>query len=147
LRRAGPSDAAAIRELTRAAYAKWVPLIGREPKPMGADYEAAVREHRFDLLYREGRLAALVETIVRPDHLLIENLAVSPACQGLGLGKKLMAHVEGLAAALGFAEVRLYTNTLFAENIAFYARLGYRVYKEEEFRAGVAVHMSKAVKR
>ncbi len=146
MRQAGPSDAAAIRELTRAAYAKWVPLIGREPKPMAADYEAAVREHRFDLLYREGRLAALVETIVQPDHLLIENLAVSPACQGLGLGKMLMAHVEGLAAALGFAEVRLYTNKLFAENIAFYARLGYRVYKEEEFRAGVAVHMSKTVK-
>lgn len=113
---------------------------------MGADYEAAVREHRFDLLYREGQLAALIETIVLPDHLLIENLAVSPARQGLGLGKKLIAHVEDLAAALGFAEVRLYTNKLFAENIAFYARLGYRAYKEEEFRGGVAVHMSKAVK-
>jgi len=146
LRHAGPSDAAAIRELTRAAYAKWVPLIGREPKPMGADYEAAVRAHRFDLLYRDGELAALIETIVEPGHLLIENLAVSPACQGLGLGKKLMAHVESLAASLGFAEVRLYTNKLFVENTAFYARLGYRVYKEEEFRGGVAVHMSKAVK-
>jgi len=31
LRRAIPADAAAIRELTRAAYAKWVPVIGREP--------------------------------------------------------------------------------------------------------------------
>ena len=147
MRRAGPSDAGAIRELTRAAYAKWVPLIGREPKPMGADYEAAIRKHRFDLLYRDRQLAALIETIVEPDHLLIENLAVSPARQGLGLGKRLMAHVENLAAAQGFAEIRLYTNKLFAENIAFYARLGYRVYKEEEFRGGVAVYMSKAVKR
>ena len=147
MRRAGPSDAPAIRELTRAAYAKWVPLIGREPKPMGADYEASVRAHRFDLLYRDGELAALVETIVEPDHLLIENLAVSPACQRLGLGRKLMAHVESLAASLGFAEVRLYTNKLFAENVAFYAKLGYRVYREEEFRGGIAVHMSKAIKR
>ena len=31
LRQAMATDAAAIRELTRAAYAKWVPLIGREP--------------------------------------------------------------------------------------------------------------------
>ncbi len=29
LRRAKATDAAAIRELTRSAYAKWVPLIGR----------------------------------------------------------------------------------------------------------------------
>jgi hypothetical protein len=33
LRQATPADAAAIRSLTRAAYAKWVALIGREPKP------------------------------------------------------------------------------------------------------------------
>jgi ribosomal protein S18 acetylase RimI-like enzyme len=113
---------------------------------MGADYQAALRDHRFDLVYREGTLAALIETIMEPDHLLIENLAVLPACQGLGLGRKLMSHVESLAASLGFAEVRLYTNKLFAENVGFYAKLGYRVYREEEFRGGVAVHMSKRIK-
>ena len=43
--RARPEDAPAIRDLTRAAYAKWVPVIGREPKPMGADYDLAVRAH------------------------------------------------------------------------------------------------------
>ena len=30
-------DAEAIRDLVRAAYAKWVPLIGREPMPMKED--------------------------------------------------------------------------------------------------------------
>ena len=54
LRQAVATDAPAIRDLTRAAYAKWVPLIGREPKPMTADYAEAVRKHRFDLLYAEG---------------------------------------------------------------------------------------------
>src|SRR4051794_10754155 len=72
-------DAAAIRDLTREAYAKWVPVIGREPKPMTADYDEAVRKHRFDLLHVGGRLAALIETIREADHLLIENVAVSPS--------------------------------------------------------------------
>ena len=31
IRRAGPADA--VRALTRLAYAKWVPLVGREPTP------------------------------------------------------------------------------------------------------------------
>ena len=44
LRQAVATDAAAIRELTRAAYAKWVPLIGREPKPMTANYEERPRQ-------------------------------------------------------------------------------------------------------
>ena len=76
MRQAVPGDAGAIRALTRAAYAKWVPVIGREPLPMVADYEAAVGKHRFDLLYVDGVLAALIETVPKDDHLLIENVAV-----------------------------------------------------------------------
>lgn len=47
LRTALPGEAAAIHTLTRQAYARWVPILGREPKPMGADYEAAVPTHRL----------------------------------------------------------------------------------------------------
>src|SRR5258707_15069259 len=90
-------DAAAIRKLTRTAYAKWVPVIGREPKPMTADYAEAVRKHRFDLLYVEGELAALIETIPEADHLLVENVAVAPAFQGGGHRREAGAPVEELA--------------------------------------------------
>ena len=123
LRQAMATDAAAIRELTRAAYARWVPLIGREPKPMTANYEEALARHRFDLAYIEGTLAALFETVREADHLLVENVAVSPSFQGRGLGRKLMAHAETLAKAMGFDTIRLYTNQRFAENIALYRRL------------------------
>jgi ribosomal protein S18 acetylase RimI-like enzyme len=147
LRQAVATDAPAIRELTRAAYAKWVPVIGREPKPMTADYAEALRRHRFDLLYEEGKLAALIETIPQVDHLLIENVAVSPPLQGRGLGRKLMVQAEKVAASLGFNETRLYTNKLFVENIQLYTKLGYKVDKEEEFKGGgLVVHMSKRIK-
>ena len=146
LRRALASDAPAIRALTRDAYAKWVPLIGREPKPMTADYAEAVRRHRIDLLHLDGVLAALIETVAEADHLLIENVAVSPALQGRGLGRRLIAHAEQIAASSGFAETRLYTNKLFADNIALYCRLGYRIDREEVLSIGVAVHMSKPLR-
>ncbi len=145
LRQAGPADAPAIRALTRAAYAKWVPLIGREPKPMGADYAAAVRLHRFDLLEADGVLAALLETIPAPDHLLVENLAVAPAFQRQGLGRRLMALAEDLARAAGFSQVRLYTNARFGENISLYASLGYAETGREVLPVGVAVHMRKTL--
>lgn len=143
LRTAVPADASAIRDLTRAAYAKWVPLIGREPKPMGADYEAAVRAHRFDLLCVGGELAALIETIDEGDHLLIENVAVSPGHQGKGLGTRLMAQAEAVARALGYRRLRLYTNQRFEENIRLYRRLGYRIDSEEPSGDAVRVNMSK----
>ncbi|WP_372786560.1 GNAT family N-acetyltransferase [Phenylobacterium sp.] len=144
LRQAGPADAAAIRRLTREAYAKWVPVIGREPRPMGADYDAAVRDHRFDLLYLDGVLVALIETIDEGDQLLIENVAVSPGFQGRGLGSKLMAHADGLARSLGYRRIRLYTNKRFTENVTLYLRLGYAIDGEEDVGDGaIRLDMSK----
>jgi GNAT superfamily N-acetyltransferase len=147
LRRALPAEAEAVRALTRQAYARWVPLIGREPKPMQADYDRAVREHRIDLAYDDGLLAGLIETIEQSDHLLIENVAVAPAFQHRGIGRTLLAHAEQVAAARGYGEVRLYTNQRFAENVMLYLRVGYRIDREEMLPAGVAVHMSKPVRK
>jgi len=138
-------DADAIRELTRAAYAKWVPIIGREPKPMFADYARALTRHRFDCVEINGELAAVIETVMEGDCLLIENIAVSPPHQGRGLGRRLMSHAETLAISLGIGRLRLYTNKLFAENIEFYRGLGYGVDREEVMNGGVATHMSKTL--
>jgi len=145
LRQAGPADAPAVRALTREAYAKWVAVTGREPLPMRVDYDEAVLKHRFDLLYEGDTLAALIETAVEPDHLLIVNVAVAPAFQGRGLGRRLMAHAEKIAIDAGFTEVRLYTNSLMAENIALYRRLGYRIDREQPFGTSIQVFMSKPV--
>lgn len=146
LRRGSEGDADAIRELTRAAYAKWVVPIGREPKPMAADYAAAVRNHRFDLLYVDEALAGLIETIDQGDRLLIENVAVSPEFQRRGLGARLMLHAEEIARTLGRERIWLYTNRRFAGNIELYSRLGYDVDGEEPIDAGMTrTNMSKRI--
>ena len=143
IRRAIAADAALVRSISRAAYAKWVPLIGREAWPMTADYDAALRNHIIDLLHLEGDVVALVEMIAAADHMLVENLAVLPDHQGLGHGRRLMAHAESVARIMGHRSVRLYTNQRFVENIDFYQRLGYAIVHEEALPAGVVVHMEK----
>ena len=145
IRLAALADAPAIRELTRAAYAKWVPVIGREPLPMTFDYDALVLTHRFDLLFADDRLAALVETVDKGDHWLIENLAVHPDFQGRGFGKRMLAHAETQAAEANIVEMRLYTNKLFAENIRFYRSRDYQIDREEPYKGGVITHMSKVI--
>ena len=145
MRQAVPADAAAVRTLTREAYAKWVAVTGREPLPMRVDYDEAVARHRFDLLEQDGVLVALIETAREPDHLLIVNVAVSPACQKRGLGRRLLAHAEQLAVGAGYCDIRLYTNSLMVENIALYRQLGYRIDREEGDAPRIQVHMSKAL--
>jgi ribosomal protein S18 acetylase RimI-like enzyme len=145
IRPASLEDAARIRDLTRAAYAKWVALIGREPLPMQADYQRAVAEHTIDLLIDDGALAGLIETILRPDHLWIENVAVAPERQGRGFGRLLLAHAERRAIHAGRPEIRLLTNQAFAANLELYAKLGYSIDRTEPFRAGITVHLSKRI--
>jgi ribosomal protein S18 acetylase RimI-like enzyme len=145
LRRATPADAGAVRDLTRAAYAKWVPRLGREPLPMSADTEKAVRDHIVDLLILDGLAVALIEMAPEPDHLLIVNIAVSPDFQGQGYGRALLVHAEAFSRSLGLEELRLYTSIHLTENVKLYERMGYRVDREEEAapHLGVFVYMSK----
>jgi GNAT superfamily N-acetyltransferase len=143
IRRARPPDAARIRALTRSSYAKWVAVIGREPLPMAADYDRAVRDHIIDLLFVGTGLAGLIETVNEGDHLLIENVAVAPSFQRQGYGGLLVAHAEQVARSLQLPELRLYTNARFAGNVDFYRRHGYAVDREEPFKGGITVYMSK----
>jgi ribosomal protein S18 acetylase RimI-like enzyme len=142
-RAAQPGDAPAIRNLVRAAYAKWVPIIGREPRPMQADYDAAVREHDFDIATRNREMVALIETMLRDDHLWIENIAVAPQAQGQGLGTLLLERTEARARAAGRTELRLLTNGKMDVNITLYRRVGFTFDKEEPFGDGTVVYMSK----
>ena len=124
-----PADAADMPEivaLVRAAYAPYVPRIGREPAPMTADYGAAVDEGRVLLARRGARLLGILVTEVRADHLLVENVAVDPGAQGTGLGGRLLARAEQEACGCGLPELRLYTNARMTENLRFYARRGFR---------------------
>ena len=142
--RAGaPDDVAAIRALVDAAYAKWIPLIGRKPLPMQADYSRAIHQHDFTLVERGGELIGLIETEARSDHLYIVNVAVAVDRQGHGLGRRLIAHAERQALAKGFGEIRLITNVLFTANIALYECVGYEVYWREPVLGGEAAHMRK----
>ena len=142
-RSAAPADAAAIKAIVRAAYAKWVPVIGREPLPMRADYDKAVREHQFELAIEDGRIVGLIETIAHDDHIWIENVAVTPEAQGRGIGRQLLDSAERTAVEAGLRELRLLTNGAFKANVSLYKRQGYAVDREEPFMNGTTVYMSK----
>ncbi|MGU3450888.1 MULTISPECIES: GNAT family N-acetyltransferase [unclassified Methylobacterium] len=150
VRRGAPADAEAIRGLVEAAYTKWIPVIGRLPIPMQADYAQALRDHRFDLLRTGPDLAGLIETRAEADHLLVVNVAVDPAFQGRGFGSRLMGRADAVAAEAGLARLRLYTNKKYTANLRLYGALGYRVEREELYDGpgrtrddDVTVHMVK----
>jgi len=126
IRHATDADVAAIARIVDAAYAHYVPRMGRKPGPMLDDHAARVREGKAFVHATEGVVAGVLVLIDAPDHLLLDNVAVDPARRGSGIGRALLRFAEAEAQRRGHPEIRLYTHVTMTENIALYARIGYR---------------------
>ncbi len=74
----------------------------------------------------QGEIAGLMVLLPKADHLLLDNVAVTPERQGSGLGRRLVTFAEAVALRLGYTEIRLYTNVAMHENLRIYAELGYQ---------------------
>lgn len=130
IRRAATTEAQAVKDLVERSFAHYVPRIGRRPGPMDEDYAARIAAGE---VYLAGEPIEGVAVLRRqPDHLVIDVVAVEPAAQGKGLGRRLVGFAEETAKRFGAAEVRLFTHELMHENIALYARLGYEIYESRK---------------
>lgn len=144
IRRATPEDVEQIGALTAAAYAQWVPVMGREPVPMATNYVDAIAKHIVAVLENDDVMCGVLELVSEKDHVLIDNIAVHPDQQRRGFGRTLMNHAESTARALGHSEVRLYTNALFTSKLQFYDALGYSVLETSVMIPGsITVHLHK----
>jgi ribosomal protein S18 acetylase RimI-like enzyme len=125
IRGARAEDAGRIGEIARAAYGKYVPRIGRAPAPMAADFAAQIAAGRVVVIEADGTVAGYMVAWPQADAYFIDNIAVDPARQGGGFGRRLIDHGEREARrhALGF--IRLYTNAAMTENLAYYPQHGY----------------------
>jgi ribosomal protein S18 acetylase RimI-like enzyme len=148
IRQAESRDVASIVPLVEAAYARYVPRIGRRPAPMTADYAALVESGEVWVCTDGDDVVGVL--VIRPsaDALELENVAVDPGWRGLGYGGALIRFAEERARELGLRAVTLYTNEAMVENLRLYPRLGYveterrvengyrRVYFEKHLDAG-----------
>ena len=126
VRPAVAADGEQMRRLADAAYGHYVRRIGRPPAPMLADYSRIAGESHVWVAEEQGRLVGFLVLEPRPDHLLLDNVAVDPDRQGTGVGGRLLALAEDQARLLGLSEVRLFTHAAMTENLEHYPRRGYR---------------------
>jgi ribosomal protein S18 acetylase RimI-like enzyme len=145
IRPADASDADAVRVLARAAYERWIARFGREPSPMRDDYSRRIADGQVWVLDQAGETVGLIVLKDDPEAeaLRIPNIAVAPAAQGRGHGRRLLDFAEQEAKRRGYREMRLFVNALMSENIAFYQHLGFveigRVHGDEPDRVYLAM--------
>lgn len=131
LRPARSDEHAALQSLVRAAFADYVPLMGRRPSPMDASFSDDVAAGRA-LVLTDDTGGLLGCAICRPkrqedgeDVWYLDVLAVAPDAQGRGYGDRLLAAAEQQGRAAGFSKITLITNVVMTDSIAFYRRRGF----------------------
>ena len=125
IRAAVIDDKCSIERIVLSAYRKYAERIGKPPGPMLDDYAARIRAHQAWVIESDGSVCGLVVLVAEKDHLLLDNVAVDPACQGRGLGRALLGFAEREALRRGDTELRLYTHEKMTENLAMYPALGW----------------------
>ena len=147
LRLAAPEEASEVAALVDRAYTGYIERMGRKPGPMLDDYAALIGDGLVRVLCREGRICGVLVLIEKDGYLLLDNIAVDPAAQGLGIGRRLVEAAEDVAKTLGYATVRLYTHETMVENIALYEHLGFSITHRAKERGFERIYMAKHVGR
>lgn len=125
IRAATSSNTLVVRDVVRAAYAKYIERIGKEPAPMLDDYASLIAAGEVWVAVENAEVLGALVMRVAEDYLFVGNVAVKPDQQGKGLGRALIAFAEKEAKGYGLREIRLYTNEAMYENLAVYERLGF----------------------
>src|SRR5467141_3924644 len=125
IRAATAADVPAIAEIVDQAYRHYIARMDKPPGPVLDDYAARVLEGVVWVLEEGAVIAGIIVLLPATDYLLLDNIAVSPARQGLGLGRRLLAFAEAEAVRRGYNEIRLYTHQKMVENQRLYASVGY----------------------
>jgi GNAT superfamily N-acetyltransferase len=102
-------------------------LKGQRTDPQGV--LAAVRspDSRLLIVERDGTVVACCQLEHRGAHAFFGMFAVSPALQGAGLGKVIIAEAERLARETwGVTEMHMTVISVREDLIAWYERRGYR---------------------
>ena len=140
-------DLQAVEEIVRTAYSHYAALMGREPGPILDDYRVLIEEGHVHVIERDGVVQGVMVLIPQDEAMLLDNVAVAPAAQGSGLGRRMLEFAERSAIASGFRSIRLYTNESMAENISLYSRIGYRETHRTEEKGLKRVYMVKELGR
>lgn len=143
IRAATEEDLPAVEAVVRAAYSPYVPRMGQKPGPMLDDYATLIRERRVHVISNDGAVQGVLVLLPEKEAMLLDNVAVAPAAQGTGLGRKLLEFAEQAARTAGYSSIRLYTHETMTENIQLYSRIGYSETHRAEEKGFRRVYMTK----
>jgi len=143
IRLARLNEAIRLADCAHLSYKKYVEQIGQQPAPMLEDYIQIIQQHQVWVAEYRHKVVGFAVLKQMEEGFLLDNLAIHPDYQGLGVGGTLLRHAEEQARQLGYDSIYLYTHEKMLDNQALYSRKGYREYERRQEEGYSRVFMRK----
>ncbi len=149
VRAARAEEVETIRAIAQAAYEPYIARMGRRPGPMDTDYAAEQAKGHLHSVLVDGELGGYLglgdQDPARPGDLEVDNIALLPQAQGLGLLATFIRVCDWIAWASGRQRLHLYTHVTMTENIDRYRSVGFEDIAEVEEYGFRRLYMAKPV--
>ena len=126
-RKAKLEDHKIIMAIALKAYEKYVERMGKEPAPM----RPVIQKEDVVFVYEDNKQVIAFAILVKiNDQIILDSIAVDPSHQNKGIGNNFIEFIEQYLIKQGVSKYQLYTNEKMFENIDWYQKIGFKIFKK-----------------
>ena len=126
-RRAVAEDHKIIIAIAQKAYEKYVERMGKEPAPM----RPVIQKEDVVFICEDNKQIIAFAILVKiNDQIILDNIAVDPTHQKKGIGNNFIKFIEEYLMEQKVNKYQLYTNEMMFENIDWYQKIGFKIFKK-----------------
>ena len=120
-------DYLAIKIIALKAYEKYVERMGKEPAPM----RPIIQKEDVVFVCEDNKQVIAFAILVKVnDQITLDSIAVDPSHQKKGIGVNFIKFIEQYLIEQKFNKYQLYTNEKMFENIDWYQKIGFKIFKK-----------------
>ena len=126
-RKAKLEDHKIIMAIALKAYEKYIERMGKEPAPMRPVIQ---NEDVVFVCENNKQVIAFVILVKINDQIILDSIAVDPSHQKKGIGNNFIKFIEEYLMEQKVNKYQLYTNEMMFENIKWYQKIGFKIFKK-----------------
>ena len=116
-----------IMAIAQKAYEKYIERMGKEPAPM----RPVIQKEDVVFVYEDNKQVIAFAILVKiNDQIILDSIAVDPPHQKKGIGNNFIKFIEEYLMEQKVNKYQLYTNEKMFENIDWYQKIGFKIFKK-----------------
>ena len=131
-----------IMAIAQKAYEKYVERMGKEPAPM----RPVIQKEDVVFVCEDNKQVIAFAILVKiNDQIILDSIAVDPLHQKKGIGNNFIKYIEQYLIKQKINKYQLYTNEKMFENIDWYQKIGFKIFKKVTEKGYSRIYFEKKI--